>query len=251
MASWWTAVRGTPLPHDFAWRRELLECGLNRASTIIAPTIAFAAETSRIYDLGRPVLAVHNGRNLMQQPQLPQGQFVFAAGRLWDEGKNVATLDAAAARVDIPFEVAGATEGPNGSRARFEHLHVLGSLSETRIAGLLATRPIFASAALYEPFGLSVLEAASSGCALVLSDIPTHRELWNGAAYFVAARDDVGFASAIADLRDNPRERDELGQLAKARAKRLTPQATATRMAEIYAQLAAADEQLIKIASAA
>ena len=37
----------------------------------------------------------------------------------------------------------------------------------------------------YEPFGLAVLEAAQAGCALVLSDIPTFRELWDGAAMFV------------------------------------------------------------------
>ena len=32
---------------------------------------------------------------------------------------------------------------------------------------------IFFSPALYEPFGLGVLEAAARGCALVLADIPS------------------------------------------------------------------------------
>ena len=31
---------------------------------------------------------------------------------------------------------------------------------------------------------MSVLEAGQSGCALVLSDIATHGELWDGAASF-------------------------------------------------------------------
>ena len=42
--------------------------------------------------------------------------------------------------------------------------------------------------ARYEPFGLAVLEAAQAGMRLVLSDIPSFRELWDGAATFVASR---------------------------------------------------------------
>jgi glycosyltransferase involved in cell wall biosynthesis len=91
---------------------------------------------------------------------------------------------------------------------------------------------------VYEPFGLSVLEAAFGGCALVLSDIPTHREMWGGAAIFVAARDDAAFASALQDLLDDPDERQVLGQLARARAQLYTPERMARGMAEIYARVA-------------
>ena len=177
VASWWAAVKGTPLPPEFEWRRELVERGLRQASAIVAPSIAFAAETARIYDVPVPVNAVHNGRRAMTFGRVPQGEFVFTASRLWDEGKNVATLDAAAARIRIPFQAAGPTHGPNGASSRPQHLQALGEVSPTRIAGLFSARPIYASAALYEPFGLSVLEAAQAGCALVLSDIPTHREI--------------------------------------------------------------------------
>src|SRR4051794_18643235 len=62
VATWWATVRGTPLPHEFSWRRDLVEAGLKGASAIVAPTSAFAAQTARTYDLVCPVLAVHNGR---------------------------------------------------------------------------------------------------------------------------------------------------------------------------------------------
>jgi glycosyltransferase involved in cell wall biosynthesis len=129
--------------------------------------------------------------------------------------------------------------GPNGASIEVDHLDLLGELSHTRLASLLAARPVFASAALYEPFGLSVLEAASAGCALVLSDIPTHRELWGGAAIFVPARDNAAFATAIEDVLGDPDEREQLGQLARARAQLYSPAAMAARMADIYARLAA------------
>jgi glycosyltransferase involved in cell wall biosynthesis len=157
---------------------------------------------------------------------------------LWDEGKNVATLDSAAAKLSVPFEAAGPLLGPNGTRASFNHLRCIGEVGETRLASLLAARPVFASAALYEPFGLSVLEAAFAGCALVLSDIPTHRVLWDGAAIFVPVRDDTGFAAAIRGLLRNPEERRQLGQRAAARARVFTPERMAAGMAEIYARLA-------------
>ena len=236
-ATWWATVRQVPLPPEFEWRRELVEAGLNRAAAIVAPSIAFAAETSRLYDLRGSVLAVHNGRQGDGSPMLPSGDFALTASRLWDEGKNATTLDAAAARLDVPFEAAGPVHGPNGASASFEHLHILGEVSQRRLRALRAARPIFASAAVYEPFGLSALEAAHSGCALVLSDIPTHREIWGEAAIFVPAHDDRAFASAIQDLLEHSEERRELEQLARARAQLYTPERMARQMVDIYARI--------------
>lgn len=234
VASWWEAVKGTALPDEFVWRRDLVKAGLERAAAIVAPTAAFAADTSRIYDPPAPVLAVHNGRRMPAQPELPRGDFVFTAGRLWDEGKNVETLDRAASRLDIPVQAAGPAVGPNGASIRLDHVNAVGELPPARIAGLLAARPIYASLALYEPFGLSVLEAAQSGSALLLSGIPTYRELWKGAATFVEARDDNGLAHAIQHLLDNPAERERKGELARCRAQTYAPERMARGMAEIY-----------------
>ena len=238
VASWWSAVRGTALPQEFAWRRDLVEAGLNRAAAVVAPSVSFAAETARIYDLVRPVLPVHNGRRPVTPVGVPQGDFVFTASRLWDEGKNVATLDAAAKLTRIPFEAAGATQGPNGARGTFENLRLLGELNGARLAGVLAARPIYASAAVYEPFGLSVLEAANAGCALLLSDIPTFRELWRDAALFVPANSPEAFADGVEQLMADPDERERLGRAARERAQLYTPARMAERMAAIYAGLA-------------
>ena len=237
VTTWWQAVKGTALPKEFEWRRELVARGLERADAVLAPSVAFAEETARAYALARPVVAVHNGRSGRDVRALPQGDFVFTAGRLWDEGKNAAVLDRAAERICAPVHAAGATEGPNGARISLNHLSLLGELPADKMAGLLAARPVFASAALYEPFGLSVLEAARAGCALVLSDIPTHRELWGGAAIFVDARDERGFADATnALLRDRTR-RNALGGRALEHAQRYTPQAMARATAAVHAQV--------------
>jgi glycogen synthase len=53
-----------------------------------------------------------------------------------------------------------------------------------------ARASIYALPARYEPFGLSALEAALSGCALILGDIPSLREVWLEAAPYVSPDDE-------------------------------------------------------------
>lgn len=249
VASWWAAVKGTHLPADFEWRRALVQRGLQRAAAVVAPSIAFAAETTRIY--GASAAAVHNGRTPLFSREIPQGEFVFTAGRLWDEGKNITTLDRAAAEAGVPFQAAGPVAGPNDTHVHLRHIEPLGVLGAARLGALYAARPIYASAALYEPFGLAVLEAAQAGCALVLSDIPTHREMWSGAAIFVPPSDANAFASGIRDLMTDPEEREQLGRLAAARAAHYTPDRMARGMAAIYARVTGWTSVPLKLAGAA
>jgi glycosyltransferase involved in cell wall biosynthesis len=119
----------------------------------------------------------------------------------------------------------------------FEHLVPLGQLGERGIADILSTRPVFASAARYEPFGLAVLEAALAGCALVLSDIPTFRELWDGAAVFVDPDDADGFAEAIGILAADGPLRLGNGARARERAAAYGPTAMAAGMITVYDRL--------------
>ena len=234
VATWWEAVRGSALPADFAWRTDLVRAGLRNADIVVAPTGAFGAATQRVYGLAEAPRTVHNGRSPFPAAAQATHDFVFTCGRLWDEGKNLATLDAAARHIPVPVRTAGPLTGPNGAAISFDNLHCLGSVAEAELARWLAARPVFASAALYEPFGLAVLEAAAAGCPLVLSDIPTFREIWEGAAVFVPPRDADGFARAIADMIGDDLQRTAMGRAAQARAALLTPDATAARMADIY-----------------
>lgn len=237
VASWWEAVEGTPLPQDFAWRTELVRAGLQAADVVAAPTAAYGATVHRLYGLQTPPVTVHNGRTPLPGTSAAEHDFVFTAGRLWDAAKNLGTIDAAAARIAVPVHVAGPLKGPNGAEVMFDNLHCLGSLDEEALGRWLAAKPVFVSAALYEPFGLAVLEAAQAGCPLILSDIPTFRELWDGAATFVNPRDEHGYTRAISALVGDDFARRELGQKAMVRAERYTPQAMAAQMAALYRRL--------------
>ena len=249
VATWWATVRGSALPQDFEWRRSMMERGLNSVGAAVAPSAAFAGQTEAAYNLHHPVAVVHNGRTASGLPDCRPEDSILTVGRLWDEGKNVRVLDGAAGLIDGPFEAIGPTHGPNGTGVTLDNMACSGSLPVAVIAERLASRPIFASSALYEPFGLSVLEAAQAGCALVLSDIPTFRELWDGVALFADARSPTAFAEAFRLLLADPARREELGQSARHRARRFTPERTAAQMLRIYET--AAQSARAPVASAA
>jgi glycosyltransferase involved in cell wall biosynthesis len=234
VATWWEAVHESPLPDDFAWRTALVRAGLHAADAVVAPTNAFAEAVRRRYDLAEAPRTVHNGRSPLDVSGTAQHDFVLTAGRLWDEGKNLATLDAAAGRLGVPVRAAGPLKGPNGAEVMFDNIDCLGALGEAELTRWLSARPVFVSAALYEPFGLAVLEAAAAGCPLILSDIPTFRELWDGVAVFVEPRDERGFSDAISELVGDDFERAVLGRAASQRAQRYTPDAMASQMASLY-----------------
>ncbi|MBV8704026.1 MAG: glycosyltransferase family 4 protein, partial [Acetobacteraceae bacterium] len=197
VGTWWRAVRGNqPMPPDLAWRARLTGIGLRTADAAIAPSRALARDLAECYGLSRPVHAIHNGRRA--NPAVPDRDgFALTAGRLWDEAKNIRTLDEAAARCAFHIRAAGPCAGPNGAMIACRTLRLLGRLDEAALARAYASARVFVSVARYEPFGLAVLEAAQSGCALVLSDIPTFRELWDGAALFVDPEDPDAVARAL------------------------------------------------------
>jgi glycosyltransferase involved in cell wall biosynthesis len=79
-----------------------------------------------------------------------------------------------------------------------------------------------------------VLEAASAGAALVLSDIPTFRDLWDGAALFVDPRDPSDVARAVNGLIADRTLRRRLGQDALRRATLYTLERQVDGLIEAY-----------------
>ena len=235
VSTWWEAARSSvPLDPAFAWHRRMTGEGLRAADAVVAPSAAYADAVARSYALDRPIRVVHNGRAAPAPSSAEPVAAAFTAGRLWDAAKRTSLLDAVASRLSVPFRAAGARVGPHGETVALDHLIALGSLDGQGIAAELARRPVFVSAAVFEPFGLAVLEAAQAGCALVLSDIPVLRELWDGVAIFVAGENPGAFAAAVEALVADPAARAADGEAARARAARYTPDAMAAGVRAIY-----------------
>lgn len=248
VATWWQGARDDALAPQYRWHETMMRTGLAHADAVVAPSASYAATVAAHYALPTPPRVVHNGRHPLLRTGAPAGDRaraghdvqVLTVGRLWDRAKNVDTLDRAAATIGVPVHAAGALRGPHGERAAIGRLVPLGHLDADALGACLAQRPVFVSAARFEPFGLAVLEAALAGCPLVLADIPTFRELWDGAATFVPTEDAGGYAAAIEALRSDPARRRAMGARATVRAARYRPAAAAQAMHTLYTQLAEA-----------
>ena len=93
---------------------------------------------------------------------------MFSTGRVWDAAKNIGALDLGAPLVRWPIYVAGEAQHPGGRTASLRQCISVGQVIRPGIRPWFARAGIYALPAVYEPFGLSILEAALSGCALVL-----------------------------------------------------------------------------------
>ncbi len=237
VCSWWRAVKGEEAPPDWNRYRAEVARGLAGATLVVAPSRAMLGALREHY--GEPARSevIYNGRSAAGArggagSLLTRQAYVFSSGRLWDQAKNMAALEKAAERIPWPVYVAGETRHPDdptpGSPA--SRCRLLGKIDSSQMAYWMGNAAVYALPALYEPFGLSVLEAALAGCALVLGDIPSLRELWNGAAVFVSPRDEGAIAGAIRRLIDDPGWRILMG----AKARRRAAGHSATKMVENY-----------------
>jgi glycosyltransferase involved in cell wall biosynthesis len=175
-------------------------------------------------------VVINNARDARLFSSAEKLPLIFACGRIWDHAKNFHLLDLVAPHVEWRIAVAGDSRNSSREPVALENVHCLGKLSDREIAQQFARASIFALPARYEPFGLSVLEAALSGCTLVLGDIPSLREIWSDAAIFVSPDDANELLHALNSLIGNPGLREKLSSRARARALQFSPQ----RMAQEY-----------------
>ena len=220
--SWGLACDDTEWLSEPKWRHytRAVAAGLDRAHAWVAPSRAF-------HKVICDVIPSAGSKR----------RFILAAGRMWDAAKNVSALARASKGLDWPVLVAGPGSDSRGEDSG--ELTLIGDLSHLSLRARMQRAAIFASPARYEPFGLSVLEAASAGCALVLSDIPTFRELWSGAALFVEPNSDRALHLAFAGLCADDRERARLQVAARQRSERYSLARSADAYHALYQRLLA------------
>lgn len=236
--SWWHGVHGTSPPATYDRYRRVVRAGLLGADCIVAPSEAMRHALQTHYGPLRGTRVIHNGRDPTSFRTRRKQACVFTAGRLWDAAKNVEAVAQAAARLSWPVRVAGEVQHPDhGGSVTFDNVEFLGYLPPTLMRARLAESAVYAFPARYEPFGLSILEAGLSGCALLLGDIPSLRELWDGCALFVPADDTDAIRSALARLTEDAKLRKSLQTRACRRAQNFDIEATAMAYVELYSEV--------------
>lgn len=234
--SWWRAVKKHAAPAQWHPYRELVKNSLQRASMVAAPTSTMLANLCNLYGSMQSGIVIVNGRSfpgLLPAPELKvpvMDPLVFCVGRLSDEAKNIGALTQIADRLPWRVCVAGESEAEYKPAPVPANVRKLGYLSDDKLAHWFARASIYAAPAHYEPFGLSILEAARAGCALVLGDIPSLREIWGDAAEYVDPDDPNDLLRALNHLIDHPQRLREMME----RAWRHSQRYSSSRMAAGY-----------------
>ncbi len=239
VCSWFSAVRDMAAPIEWTTYRARVAAGLRAAAAVVVPTRAMREALAREHGYA-DALVVPNGI----PPRRPGARAVkqpiaLAAGRLWDEAKGLAVLDAAADGAPWPIYAAGSLQRPGGGIDAPRHMHALGALEPDALRAWMDRASLFVHPARYEPFGMAPLEAAAAGCALVLADIPSLREIWEDAALYVDPRQPASVRDGIATLAGDGRRREALAAAARQRAGAFTIERVRRQYDALYRQVTA------------
>ncbi len=238
--SWWHSVNKEAPPALWDQYYQKVRAGLMGADHIVAPSETMMMFIRELYAIDTPGIVVYNGTSADTfYPAAQKEQYVFSMGRIWDQAKNIQLLTAAAPDVNYPIKLAGDSSfAGNHGASSGTNITYLGRLSSTGIAEQLSAAALYVLPAKYEPFGLSILEAALSGCALVLGDIGSLREIWSDAAVYVKTENRADLAETINYLMADDAARFQYVSRSISRAKQYTASVMAGKYLGLYRQLA-------------
>jgi len=240
--SYWRALHGGRAPSHLDDYRERVMEGLRRAQVVVASTESSLRELIEYYGPFRDGRVIAHGCDPEAfVPDLKE-DIVFCAGRLWDPGRNLAALASVSNGIPWPVYVADDQQRSPASLRTIKlpqprALRCLGKLSRAEFASWFGRAAIYVQPGCYEPSCLAVLEAAFSGCALVLADIPSLRELWEDVAVFVGPDDEPQLAAALNVLISERSSRESLAQAARERACSFTLRRLADQNLALYGEL--------------
>jgi glycogen synthase len=241
VVSWWRAVHKQDPPQTewLRWYRTIVKRGLEGATAVIAPSRWMMDQVEFCYGTRSQGVVIHNGRTpTLFNPHVSKEETIVTVGRLWDHGKNVSLL----LRHEMPGEVhiVGSDRHPELQSSAFAaeairpNVHLDAEQDEAQLVQTLARAGIYVATSQYEPFGLAPVEAALSRCALVASDIPPFRELWESSAVFFRNNDPASLQSAVTRLLCDRGLRREKANIAYHHAQRCF---SAERMVSDYINL--------------
>ena len=243
--SWFEAVKGSPPGSQWKAYNRAVRLGLKAATLVTAPSRSMLDSLEKHYGSFSAAAPIYNGRSADSFAPGKKQPFIFTAGRIWDEAKNIASLKSVVGKIPWPIYAAGESRDPDGKQVLMDGVISLGRLGSEALSQWFSRAAIFILPARYEPFGLSVLEAALSGCALVLGDTPSLREIWDDAARFVRPDDPKDIRAALAELIASSALREDFSKRARRRANCFTAERMAQAYVGVYAKLLGAQRSAV------
>jgi glycosyltransferase involved in cell wall biosynthesis len=225
------------------WHRAMIRRATQKATAIVVPTAAVAAELAvhapgpaRVYVVGHGVPAAvtqlpDNADEIAERLNLPEG-YVLAVGTI-EPRKGLDVLVEAMARPSAP-KVPVVIAGPQGwgdldlgrvaaeAGLKRDRLRLLGRVTDEELAVVLNRAAVLAAPSMAEGFGLPVLEAMAAGVPVVHSDAPALVEVAGGTGVLARRNDPAALANALHSVIAFPQHTAGLVTAAKARAAQFT-----------------------------
>ncbi len=219
LISWWTVVKGENPPKQLHSHLEALRNTIEVSDVVVFPTQSMLDQGVKAHGSFRNSHVIFNGLDSYSDYFGEKEYMVLSVGSISDEGKNIEMLSKIAGKIDWPLCIAGNNDMslvqplPN-----VENVYLLGHLPHAKLQHYMDRAAIFVAPAIYEPFGVAVLEAAKSSCALVLADIPSFREVWGDAAIYFNPEEEDEVFKALQYLISDERLRMQMAKKAYERS---------------------------------
>jgi len=156
--------------------------------------------------------------------------------------KNLETLVAAWERagVDAGLVIAGAWDERYGERLREKEIKIISNIDDADLPALYSAATVFATASLYEGFGLPLLEAMACGAPCISSSASSLPEVGGDAVLYFDPRDADALAQLIARVVNDRAAQKELRgkSLARAASPEFSWERTASETLRVYKQVA-------------
>ncbi|GHA45483.1 glycosyl transferase [Salinimicrobium marinum] len=236
--TWWQAVKGTSAPTNWDRYTQVVKESLEASDIVVSPTQSILGKAKNTHDFSSPAKVIYNGRAMDASEEKEKEPFILCIGRIWDEAKNLKLLSHIAKNLPWPVYIAGTRINPgSGEKSEFENVKFLGKLEPHEVEEWMQRASIFVSPTKYEPFGLAILEAAKSGCALILSELDTLKEIWEDSAAFFDPENEADAQERILQLINNEAARKELSERARNKAKEYSSEKMASEYMDLYREI--------------
>lgn len=234
VCSWFDHVKKCSIPQSWKFYVSNVRYGLQQADLVVTPSKSTLQDLYKHYGEFAPSLVIYNGIDSHYTQNILKEPFIFTAGRLWDEAKNINAIASISQALYWPVFAAG---DPKTNIYETEKLHIIGNKPHNEILEWMKRSTIFCLPALYEPFGLTALEAASCGCVLVLSNIDSFKEIWADTALYIEPNNHLELLHLLNQLIENPDIQKKYASRSIERSKEFTSNKCALMYLQLYNRL--------------
>lgn len=218
--------------------RERVALSFQRSDLIVGTTKCTLDKLEALYGPIPNTALIYNGVNcLMYNYHQEKEELILSVASDTDELKAYKNLENTAPKIDWEIRVVNDATEPKEIASEFAYLKCEFQSSHNQIKKELSKASVFVQPAQANPFELPSIEAAFCGCAILVNDTASSRELWEDCAVYFDPEDPQDLQDKLKKLQDNFYWRDEMARRARNRAFHFTVETSAQNYLNIYNKL--------------